>query len=108
MAVIVLAAGAGAAGALASVFTYAQGINGVNGIFNTPGYSGRDYNRVYHHQGDQWTLYYCYPGPPVTCSTYVTGTVNPLVDPRGGYAQAYCWNRNDSSGVVWTCQTTQP
>lgn len=88
------------------IFTYAQGVNGVGGVYWTAGYAPRDFNRVYHQSGTEWTLYYCHTD--FTCTTTYSGNVNPLVDQRNqGYAQAYCENDNDDSFVTWTCQTTR-
>ncbi len=92
--------------AFASVtFTYAQGINGVGGRFNTVGYAPRDFNKVWHEQGYLWGLYYC--TPQICDLNEVTGTANPTLDSRNaGYAMAFCHNHNDNSTVIWTCQTT--
>lgn len=101
-----LAGGIVAVPALAEIFTYAQGTNGAGGSFYTTGFSGRDFNRVYHKSGTSWSLVYCYPDNH--CGLLTTGTVNPLVDPNNQYARSVCDNNNDSSNVTWTCQTTRP
>jgi len=87
---------------------YAHGQDGAGGKYATIGYGPRENNRVYHQEGTLWWLYYC--NTDGSCDVNpVMGTVNPLVMNRGnGYARAVCWNKNDNSGVVWTCQTLDP
>lgn len=88
----------------AAIFQYAQGYNGAGGSWQTQYYGNRSFNRVYHKDGTYWRLSYCDPGG---CPTPYSGTVNPLVDSRAwNNAKAFCYNINDNSGVLWTCQTT--
>lgn len=87
-------------------FNYAQGRNGVGGIFPTGGYGPRDYNQVWHQAGKFWEVFYVQP------SRYVYGwkrnSNNPTVQPASNsYAEADCENDDDNSNVLWTCQTTQ-
>lgn len=92
--------------AWSSVVTYASDKGYAGFEFGTSGYGPRAWNRVYHQQGALWDLTYC----PVSgsCSAWYVGHgENPTVDPRNnGYAQAWCYNINDDTGVTWTCQTT--
>ena len=92
------------------VQTYRQSVNQVGGQWHTfdPQFASRDFNRVYHQAGRTWGLTYCYSNG--SCLNYYFGTANPTVDPWGGefYAEAWCYNVNDGSGVNWTCQTTRP
>ena len=84
---------------------YASGMNGVHGRYSTPGFSSRDYNRVWHQPGYGWIVWYQEPNG--TIDGYVTNTSNPTSWPHPiGYAKAFCFNDTDDSGVTWTCQTT--
>lgn len=96
------------AAALASTtFTYAQGQDGVGGRFQTTGYDTRDFNKVWHHAGELWGLYYCSPSQ---CQlNEVTGTANPTQDSSNySNGMSICHNHNDNSTVIWTCQTSTP
>jgi hypothetical protein len=86
-------------------FTYMQGVNQVNGYWGTPGYSPRDYNRVWHYPGYYWNPFYCPTSGP--CFGGNSGSDNPTyANGSAGYAKAYCQNLSDNSGVTWTCQST--
>jgi hypothetical protein len=93
-------------------FNYATGFNGASGSFATPGFAPREYNRVWHAQGWEWKIWYAHPNGSVNC--FRDNTANPTAcgspsDPvHDSYAQSFCQNWNDLSGVQWTCQTTQP
>ena len=95
-----------------SNFNYASGTAGLGGSFPTPGYAPREYNRVWHAQGYEWWVWYSHPDGSVNCfrdnfnnPTACGDPNNPIHD---SYAKSYCTNYGDSSGVLWTCQTTQP
>ena len=105
-AVVLAALGIGVPLALAAtIFNYAQGTSGVDGILHhTAGYADRDFNRVYHGVGGKWSLWYEHTDGSST--TPVQGTMNPLTDPNNQYAIAYCFNLTDNTGALWTCQTT--
>jgi hypothetical protein len=91
-----------------SVFTYAQGYGEPNQWHETPGYTARAWNRVYHLAGTIWWLDYCFTDGSCA-NNYVGHGENPTVDQRDeGYAEAFCYNQNDTSTVQWTCQTTKP
>jgi hypothetical protein len=88
--------------AFAAIVSYANGTNGVNGTFQSSGRANRTFNRVYHANGYEWSLYYCNS----TCSTHIYGYANPTVDGRNwSNAWSLCRNIADNSNVHWTCQT---
>ena len=99
-----------------STFFYYWNTNhpGVTGM--TPGYAARNYNEVWHQFGYWFHVNYCMVGDPLPESYpnycphgLVMNTENPTqwMHPNG-YAQSRCHNWNDTSGVRWTCQSTQP
>lgn len=91
--------------ATAMAANYAQGSGGAGGLYSTPGYAPRSYNRVYHQPGYTWTVYYRHPDN--STAGVVTNTSNPTSYPAGdSYARSLCFNGNDNSGVQWTCQTS--
>jgi hypothetical protein len=88
-----------------TVFTYAQGTNGIGQTHSTAGYGPRDLNRVYHADGYFWEVWYCRTDG--SCFDDVVSNINPTRSVGGAsYAKAFCHNVNDNSGVLWTCQTT--
>lgn len=86
-------------------YNYAQGYNQPTLYWRT-GYDAHDYNRVWHQYGPTWEVFYQTTDGgiygDVENSNNPTSWPNPI-----GYAEAWCHNINDSSGVLWTCQTTQ-
>jgi hypothetical protein len=90
-----------------TIFTYAQGVGGVGGVFHTTGFAQRDLNRVYHNEGRTWTV--CYQKQDLTLHGCVTNSLNPTVQNNNtSYDMSRCVNVNDNSLVTWTCQTTRP
>jgi hypothetical protein len=86
---------------------YAQGINGVGGVYSTPGFAPRAGNRVWHHLGNYWWVYYQHTDNSLNCIKYEDS--NPThCDNPDGYAKAKCENSDDNSGVTWTCQWAEP
>lgn len=84
---------------------YAQGRGGAGGVFQVGTYNHRHYNRVWHASGYYWQVYYSEPGGGV--HGFADGTSNPTEWPsETGYGNAKCYNFNDNSFVLWTCQTT--
>jgi hypothetical protein len=88
------------------VVHYSQGQNGPNGTDWSQFYGNRTYNRVWHQASTEFGLYYCLDMDGCTSVLYAAGA-NPIVDTRNSNpAQSYCINVNDTSGVVWTCETS--
>jgi len=89
---------------LAVQFDYASGVNGAGGGFQTSGIAARGYNQVWHHAGSQWEVYYS------DGTGLVVNTTNPTKFPNASFGAVHsdCQNDNDTSGVIWTCQTTRP
>ena len=108
-AVVLTMVGSASIAYAATIFTYATGANGAGGFyFNPGGWDFRNFNRVYHKAGTHWQLFYDTPGGPLV--VYADGTTNPLSSAGSGGVQMrpVCRNIDDSSGVVWTCQSTRP
>jgi len=90
--------------------TYEQGVYGANTWYPTDGWSNREYNRVWHQVGYQWSVVYTNPGDgPDSAAAVcrVTNDLNPTTCAAdSSYKKSWCKNWFDTSGVTWTCQTT--
>jgi hypothetical protein len=84
--------------------TYASGYYGAGGAHQTTSWNGRSFNRVWHQNGYRWDLWYLKTDG--STSGYWYGTVNPTESPyTASYAKSVCYNYNDNSGTLWTCET---
>lgn len=89
-----------------SVLTYAQGVDGIGGAFGTNGFDHRHFNRVYRAAGYTWCVWSRLSDASIVAQR--CNTSNPTEwSGEIGYAKAQCHYTNDTSGVTWTCQTTQ-
>ncbi len=87
-------------------FTYASGSSQPYSAF--PGWEAfnhRDYNQAWHHAGYTWGVYYVTTDRVI--HAWVRDTANPTKWPNEiGYATIYCENVDDTTGTVFTCQST--
>jgi hypothetical protein len=79
-----------------------------SGNAGTGGYAGYNniyqYNQVWHQAGNTFDVYYVM-GDGYTLTGDVRNNTNPTKWPYSvSYADPWCENINDWSGVTWTCQ----
>jgi len=80
-------------------------VMGAGGIWWTPGFDNRDYNRAWHANGYRWDIFYYDNVNGVTCPA--SGTTNPTrCEVNGSYKESDCANVSDNSGVTWSCNST--
>ncbi len=85
---------------------YAQGRYGVGGVYQTDGFNQRDWNKVWHEPGYFWSVWYELSPGSGGYAGFAEGTSNPTQWPHAiGYGKSSCYNGNDDSGTLWTCQT---
>jgi hypothetical protein len=88
--------------AYAASITYAQSTNGSGGYWHS-GYNSYLYNQVWHSGNAAWEVYYAQSNGSVVGD--VANYNNPTQWPYSiSYADSWCHNINDNTGVVWTCQ----
>jgi hypothetical protein len=84
-------------------YDYAHGTYGVGGQYPGPGFNSYLYNQVWHATGYYWLVEYRLTNGDK--AGQVIDTNNPTKWPNSiGYANPYCVNDTDNSGVTWTCQ----
>lgn len=88
--------------AYATNYTYASSIDGWGGYWHS-GYNSYTLNEVWHSTLATWEVYYAQSGGGIVGD--VQNNNNPTQWPYSiSYADSWCHNVSDNTGVTWTCQ----
>ena len=90
----------------ATDITFVRGRGGLTGNWQTTGFAGREYSKVYHSEGVNWGA--CYINTNEQIFGCVHSSNNPTVQPNNAYARGHCMFGEDNLTTIWNCHTTQP
>jgi hypothetical protein len=96
----------GSGGCCCHDITFVRGRGGLTGNWQTTGFAGREYSKVYHSEGVNWGA--CYINTNEQIFGCVHSSNNPTVQPNNAYARGHCMFGEDNLTTIWNCHTTQP